>query len=319
MTRPIAQSARIHPPSSTRNQMLRGMLYGCIVLAMLLAPRITAAQPDTSSASGKLSANWEELTGPDFPHAIQQAQGVCLLPFGIMEKHGTQLPIGTDLIDVRYASFQAAKHAYAVVFPPYYFGQIAEARHEPGTISYPAHLQMELLQNTTDEMARNGCKKIVIVNGHGGNESLLPYFAQSQLDSPHDYVVYIYGLQHRAPNAAPIQDKVDEHAGETETSLMMVSRPDLLHMNRVGQESGADQNRVHLPPGVYTGIWWYAKFPDHYAGSAQYASAKLGEEDMKAWAEGIAGAIRAIKADQTSLQLQSEFYRKSTHPLDTRQ
>ncbi|HET9100018.1 MAG TPA: creatininase family protein [Acidobacteriaceae bacterium] len=319
MTRPIAQSARTHPPSSTRNQMLRGILYGCIVLAMLLAPRITAAQPDTSSASGKLSANWEELTGPDFPHAIQQAQGVCLLPFGIMEKHGTQLPIGTDLIDVRYASFQAVKQAYAVVFPPYYFGQIAEARHEPGTISYPAHLQMELLQNTTDEMARNGCKKIVIVNGHGGNESLLPYFAQSQLDSPHDYVVYIYGLQHRAPNAAPIQDKVDEHAGETETSLMMVSRPDLLHMNRVGQESGADQNRVHLPPGVYTGIWWYAKFPDHYAGSAQYASAKLGEEDMKAWAEGIAGAIRAIKADQTSLQLQSEFYRKSTHPLDTRQ
>jgi len=41
-------------------------------------------------------------------------------------------------------------------------------------------------------MARNGCKKVIIVNGHGGNESLLPYFAQTQLDKPHDYVVYVF-------------------------------------------------------------------------------------------------------------------------------
>ncbi len=273
-------------------------------------------QPANTTA---LSSNWEELTGPDFIHAIHQSQGVCILPFGIIEKHGTQLPLGTDLIDVRYASLQAAKQEYAIVFPPYYFGQIAEARHEPGTVSYSAKLQMELLQATTNEMARNGCKKIVIVNGHGGNESFLPYFAQSQLDSPKDYVVYIYGLQHPAPDAPPLKDKVDEHAGETETSLMMVSRPDLLHMNRIGQESGADQDRVHLPPGVYTGIWWYAKFPDHYAGFAQYATAKLGEMDMKAWAGGIATAIRAVKADQTSLALQNRFYQDEKHPLDTKQ
>ena len=62
-----------------------------------------------------------------------------------------------------------------MIFPAYYFGQIAEAKHEPGTIAYSREIQMNLLQETTDEMARNGCKKIIIVNGHGGNESLLPY------------------------------------------------------------------------------------------------------------------------------------------------
>ena len=77
-------------------------------------------------------------------------------------------------------------------FPEYYFGQIFEARHEPGTIAYSRELQLALLQETTDEMARNGCKKVLIVNGHGGNNSLLPYFAQSQLAKPHDYVVYIF-------------------------------------------------------------------------------------------------------------------------------
>ncbi len=63
----------------------------------------------------------------------------------------------------------------------YYFGQIDEARHQPGTVAYSRHIQLDLLQETTDEMGRNGCRKILIVNGHGGNLSLLPYFAQTEL------------------------------------------------------------------------------------------------------------------------------------------
>lgn len=307
------------PWRSIESRMFRGTLGLSALLAAVFTAGICTAQPNSPSADSKLSANWEDLTGPDFIQAIHRAQGVCLLPFGIMEKHGTQLPIGTDLINVRYASFQAVKQKYAVVFPPYYFGQIAEARHQPGTVSYPAHLQMELLQSTTVEMARNGCKKIVIVNGHGGNEDLLPYFAQSQLDSPHDYVVYIYWWQHNEPGRPAEKDKIDEHAGESETSHMMVANPNLVHMDRVGQESGADQDRAHLPEGVYTGIWWYAKFPNHYAGDASNANKELGEIDMKAWASGIANVIRAVRADQTSLQLQNEFYQESTHPLDTKQ
>ena len=106
-----------------------------------------------------LSTKWEELTGPDFVRAIQQAQGVCILPFGILEKHGPHLPLGTDLINVRYAVEHATQQEYAVIFPAYYFGQIAEARQQPGTVSYSMHMQLDLLQETTDEMARNGCKK----------------------------------------------------------------------------------------------------------------------------------------------------------------
>src|SRR5256886_2838535 len=61
-------------------------------------------------------------------------------PFGILEKHGPHLPLGTDLLDVRYAALHAAEQEYTVVFPEYYFGQIFEARHEPGTVAYSAHL-----------------------------------------------------------------------------------------------------------------------------------------------------------------------------------
>jgi creatinine amidohydrolase len=270
-------------------------------------------------AQSKLSAKWEELTAADFRLGIQQAKGACLLPFGILEKHGPHLPLGTDLLNVRYASMQAVGQEYAVVFPEYYFGQIFEAKHEPGTVAYSLELQLRLLQETTDEMARNGCKKILIVNGHGGNEYLLPLFAQSQMDKPHDYVVYVLDGERSKPGGpAKKSTGIDYHAGENETANTMVSHPELVHQDRAASESGADQKRVNLPEDVYTGIWWYARFPNHYSGDGSVATRELGEWNMKNWIEAIVEALRAAKADEQSLKIQNEFYEKSKHPLDTR-
>jgi len=271
------------------------------------------------NAQSRLSAKWEELTAADFRQGIQQAQGACLLPFGILEKHGPHLPLGTDLLNVRYASLQAAAQEYAVVFPEYYFGQIFEAKHEPGTVAYSLELQLRLLQETTDEMARNGCKKVIIVNGHGGNEHLLPLFGQAQLNTPHDYVVYVLDGERSKPGGPGKKSAgIDYHAGENETSNVIVSHPDLVHLDRAASESGADQKRQNLPEDLYTGIWWYARFPNHYSGDGAAATKELGEWNMKNWIDAIVESIRAAKADDTSRKLQNEFYEKSKHPLDTR-
>src|SRR5664279_5950785 len=201
----------------------------------------------------KLAPKWEELTASDFVQAIHQSQGVCLLPIGIIEKHGPRLPLGTDLLDVRFAVMNAVQQEYAVVFPEYYFGQIFEAQHQPGTVAYSLSTQLTLLQETVEEMARNGCKKVVIVNGHGGNNSLLPLFAQSQLATPRDYVVYVFGLpQLEVPGRPAMKTPMDMHGGEAETSHMLAARPDLVHVDRADQQSGADQNRDPLPESVYT-------------------------------------------------------------------
>jgi creatinine amidohydrolase len=272
-----------------------------------------------ASAQDILPVQWESLTSGDFAKAITQAQGTCLLPFGILEKHGQQLPLGTDLLNVRYVSINAAHKEFAVVFPEYYFGQIFEARHEPGTVAYSASLQLELLQATTDEMARNGCKKVMIINGHGGNAHLLPYFAQSQLAAPHDYVVYVFGLANLERAGRPaVKSPHDMHAGEAETSHTMISAPDTVHLDRANAESGADLGRLKLPESLYTGIWWYARFPNHYAGDASGANKSLGEFDMETWTDQIVTAIRAVKADAESLKLQNEFFEKASHPLDTK-
>ena len=268
----------------------------------------------------KLSVKWEELTAEDFRAAIQQSKGTCLLPFGILEKHGPHLPLGTDLLNVRYAALHAAEQEFAVVFPEYYFGQIFEAKHEPGTVAYSMELQLKLLQETTDEMARNGCKKVVIVNGHGGNEHLLPYFAQAQMASPKDYVVYVLAGERSRPGGPGKKSTgIDYHAGENETSNTLYTHPELTHIDRAKRESGADQKRQELPQFLYTGIWWYARFPEHYSGDGSMATKELGEWNVQGWISTIVEAIRAVKADDASLKIQNEFYEKSKHPLDTKQ
>jgi creatinine amidohydrolase len=272
-----------------------------------------------TNAQMQLSTKWEELTAGDFQKAIVKAQGTCLLPFGILEKHGPHLPIGTDLLNVRYVAEHAAQQEYSIIFPQYFAGQIFEAKHQPGTIAYSSDLQLRLLQETTDEMGRNGCKKVLIINGHGGNESLLPYFAQTQLYKPHDYVVYVQWGHERAKRSSGEAHGPDYHAGESETSNVLVTHPDLVHMDRASSESGADQKRLKLPETVYTGIWWYARFPNHYAGEGSAATKAEGEADLQSWISTVVTAIRAIKADDESLKLQNEFYEKSTHPLDTAQ
>src|SRR5262249_34090701 len=116
-----------------------------------------------------------------------------------------------------------------------------------------------------------------------------------------------------------LKSQTDSHAGESETAHTLISRPDLVHLDRASSESGADLKRLDLPPGVYTGIWWYAKFPDHYAGDGSVATQELGEFDMKAWADGVANVIRALKSDSISPRLQQEFFQKSTDPIKTKQ
>ena len=157
----------------------------------------------------------------------------------------------------------------------------------------------------------------LVVNGHGGNEHLLPYFAQSQLYKPHDYVVYVQWGHEATKKVGAEKTGPDWHAGESETSNVLLTHPNLVHLDRAGNESGADQKRLKLPENVYTGIWWYARFPNHYSGDGSTATKEQGEADIQSWINAVVRAIKAIKADDESLKLQNEFYEKSAHPLDT--
>jgi creatinine amidohydrolase len=277
----------------------------------------------SSSFSQNLPTAWEELTASDFALAVKQSEGVCIIPMGVIEKHGQQLPLGTDMYTSREVSRRAAAKEYCIIYPYYFMGQIFEAQHQPGTIAYSPELLYKLLDETCREIARNGIKKIILVNGHGGNTAFLQYFCQVQLATPRDYVVY-----YTTPPASPdVQRQITElrksttggHADEVETSSMLVIRPDLVKLDRATSESGANQGQLqHLPSSLYTGIRWYSQYPNHYAGDAKDASAVIGELSLESRGQTLADFIKAVKADQTTLRLQNEFFKDTQSPLDTK-
>jgi creatinine amidohydrolase len=260
-----------------------------------------------------LPARWDELTASDWPAALERSKGVAILPIGVLEKHGPHDPIGSDLIHVREWAARATTQEYAVVFPDYFYGQIYEARHQPGTFALPSRLLWDLLEATCEEIGRNGFKKILIINGHGGNPNFLRFFIQSQLERRRDYIVYLHD-----PEPDPALDaKVtalrrsdpagDSHAGERETSTLLYLRPDLVQMDRATRESGANERRLALSD-LYTGIWWYASYPNHYAGEGATATRELGQLLTEGRIASIVKALRTVKADDRGPALQQEFF-----------
>jgi creatinine amidohydrolase len=245
------------------------------------------------------------------------------LPLGILEKHGPHLPLGTDLLAVRNIALRAAQKEFAVVFPEFYFGQIFEAQHQPGTMAYSAKLIWDVLQETIDQMARNGFRKIILVSGHGGNSSFLPYFCQAQLEKSRDYAVFLFQPSRDAESAQQIQKlrktKTDMHAGEGETATMLANRPELVRMDQAGSQSGEDQQRLAGLQDLYTAIWWYARFPNHYGGDGAPASRELGEAMINQSVDQLARAIRAVKTDTKVLELQRQFFEEAAKPLKTKQ
>lgn len=272
---------------------------------MLLSFQLTAQE---------LPARWDELTATDWPVALEKSNKTCILPIGILEKHGPHAPIGSDLIHVREWSARATKKEYAVVFPDYFYGQVNEAKQQYGTFSLPSKLVWELLDATCEEIARNGFDKIVIVNGHGGNPQLIRYFIQSQLERKRDYAIYFFDptlpaeVMAKAGKIRKSDPKGDQHGGENETSSLLYLRPDLVKMETATNESGTDQKRLDLNPDLYTAIWWYASYPNHYAGEGAKASRELGEVITEAKIKALAKAIKSVKADTQTLQLQNEYF-----------
>ncbi len=279
-----------------------------LLLILLSINNCVSAQSPQS-----LPSRWDELTASDWPKALDRSSRTCILPIGILEKHGPHAPIGSDLIQVREWAARATKKEYAVVFPDYFYGQINEARHQPGTFALPERVVWDMLEATCDEIARNGFDKIVIINGHGGNPELLKYFIQTRLEKRHDYAVYFFqpgadsaylakmARLHKSDPAG------DQHAGERETSVLLYLRPDLVKMDSATNESGVNQKRLSIPD-IYTAIWWYADYPNHYAGEGAKATRELGQLVTEHIIGSLEKALAAVKADTKTLQLQKEYF-----------
>ena len=258
---------------------------------------------------------WEELTPKDFEEYFNKSGELCILPIGVLEKHGDHLPLGTDMYIATEVVKAAVAKSPAVVFPYYYMGQIAEARHYKGTIAPSHKFIMDALLEMCDEIYRNGFKKILIMSGHGGNFHFLPFFAQMFPGLDRKYAVYT-GFIHNITDedVKSIQshtgvEELGDHAGFSETALMMHLRPDLVHPEKVVVEESKSLGRLNdiSAADLYTGFWWYAAYPHHFAGDPSRATAEYGKFMFDILVKKTVSVIDTVKADKVSLALIEEY------------
>jgi creatinine amidohydrolase len=257
---------------------------------------------------------WEQLTAPDFARAVRES-GVCVIAMGVIERHSEHLPLGTDYLTCHAIARLAAEKEPAVVFPPFYFGQIYEARCFPGTVTIAPGLLIELLQGVFDEIGRNGFKKIVVYNGHGGNEHLLHFLAQCSLWEEKPYQLYM-PMQFLTPEGEKEWEALRAtsfggHACEVETSAVLGTYPHLVKMERVPEQPALPLNRMKDLPPTFTGIWWYSNYPEHYAGDARAATEEKGRTLVRLAADSLAQYITAVKRDEVVPALTAEFFQRA--------
>lgn len=253
---------------------------------------------------------WEDLTAPQFEQAVRDVGGVCLLALGCLERHADHLPLGTDFLIGSRICELAAQREPALVFPCYYFTQINEARCFPGTVAIDPMLTLQLLRNVCDEIARNGCEKIILFNAHGGNAHLIGYLLQTALAKRQDYALYfpdMYWPDLKQQRDAVVETTYHGHACECETSLMLHEFGELVRPDQIRGDSPPLNRLKHLPGGSAV-AGWYADHPEHYAGDARPASADKGRKLMDIHIQGLSTYIKAVKQDTVTPALMGEFY-----------
>jgi len=254
---------------------------------------------------------YEYSTSLDVKEASRKGL-VAILPIGSIEAHGPHMPVGTDSIAVYKIAKLAAEKEESIVLPPLYYAYVPENKHYPGAISLTAKTLLSLLEEICDEIARNGFRKILIVNGHGGNNQILKVFLREVLNKKKNYVLYAM-----IEPLFPVRDIISKmsegrrigHACEVETSIGLYLFEDLIKMENVKQE--AHVGSTHLPKGIETPVDWQAYAIQLYLGDPRKATKEKGKIIVDRLVEFLADAIRKIKQDAEVPRILDDFYRRA--------
>lgn len=285
-----------------------------------------------------METRWLYATSDNFTELRKASKDTCIIPMGCVEKHGLHLPLGTDILQASEIAWQASQMETVCVFPDFVFGDIGENSSSlpPGTISLSLETQMLLLKNFCEQIARNGFKKIMIYNGHGGNVSWLSAFLRKIEYKPHDYVLVNVNIkcgimerigkriQQEGSGVFPELTEEDEklalaclaskpkdgHSGYSETAYMMATAPETVRMDRLGEISGKSLNLTGLYKGAGIQIrdnGWEVNFPEWMDSDDPVGcNERIGKVAAKLEAERLAHAIKIIKEDKQLIKWHNE-------------
>ena len=241
--------------------------------------------------------NWKEISRTEISLAV--------LPWGATEAHNYHLPYATDVIQCDHVAAESARLAWdqgarVVVLPTVPFGVQTGQLDIPLCLNMNPTTQLAVLRDIADSLAGQGIRKLVILNGHGGN----------------DFRAIIRELQPRVPSVflctvnwwncvppAPYFTAPGDHAGELETSVMMHVAPALvLPLSEAGPGT---ERKARLAPLREGWAWaprrWTAITDDTGVGDPAEATAEKGETFFRAVTARIGGFLVQLAATDPTL------------------
>ncbi|MBE7031416.1 MAG: creatininase family protein [Ruminococcaceae bacterium] len=277
---------------------------------------------------------WENLREEEFKDAIKESKGVCIVPVGCLEKHGQHLPVGTDVIHITEIAKRAAETEPVCVFPTMYFGEKTGSGEFLGTVIFSPELRLQILKETCSEIYRNGFDKILLYNGHGGNQSMISYFMRGLLYEKTPYSVFDYSLgsdfatpkkllnegykylttdDRKVLQSYNDQKKRFGHADFIEMGWVYGVRPETVRLDKIYQESNEsthlfDEFSSHR---INTPFAWMADYPNSYEGDMHDGmNERIARAMVDYSIKKLAEVLKFLKNETTSDEYKTEWLEK---------
>ena len=269
------------------------------------------AAPTVNTAPSWPSRWWAEVSAHDFAKAQGSglaADTVAVLPVGAVEQHGPHLPLGVDamLIEgvVKETLPQLPARLPVLFLPPQNIGFSVEHSNYAGTLSLSPATLIALWTELGACVARAGIKKLLLLNGHGGQVSMMDIVAR-ELRIQHGLLVYSaswFGLVDDAANQqfCAHEHRFGVHGGEVETSMLLHLAPQTVHMGRAMNFASTSEDRASKYRWIGNGrsakLGWAIEDynPAGAAGNAAAATAERGAAMVKSSAQGLVELLQEI-------------------------
>jgi creatinine amidohydrolase len=251
---------------------------------------------------------WQSLTSAEVANLSWQ-EPVAILPLAAIEQHGPHLPLSTDLdigLGILAAAFRLLPSDFpAFALPPQAVGASREHARFAGSLALEPELLIAAIESAGDALARDGVKRLVLCNSHGGNRYAVDE-AGLRIREAHDMLV-VKASWFRFPRPSQIELPESEwryglHGGAVETAMMMHLRPDLVQKDKVArwhslaEELDKTLNRI-APEGEAPFAWLAGDLnPAGAVGDARYADPAMGARMVDHYGSVLAEVILDARA-----------------------
>ena len=178
---------------------------------------------------------------------------VVILPIGSHEQHGPANPLGTDFLIANALAKEAAKRTGVAALPAIPFGVSFHHMHFPGTITIAEHVLEEYVLEILKSLAKWGVKKVLIINGHGGNlYTLMIVSRRAREELGIKVYIYQWWTSSREKLAELFEPDERGHAAAAETSLNMYLNEQWVRKDKLTNEKPKKPELDKITTFTYT-------------------------------------------------------------------